>query len=158
MENNFVMHSIGEVQSNNGVFAIQLKKEFIPALRGLDGFSHIQLLWWGHLYDTPEYKSHLVAQKPYKKGPEKMGVFATRSPVRPNPVLLTTIFAQQIDFEKGIIYTPYIDAENGTPVLDIKPYHLSERVKECSVPAWCQHWPKWDEETETFDWQNEFNF
>jgi tRNA (Thr-GGU) A37 N-methylase len=103
-------------------------------------------------------RSALVSKKPYKKGPETIGVFATRSPVRPNPVLITTITVLHIDHEKGIIHIPWMDAENGTPILDIKPYHLSERVHECKVPQWCNHWPKWDEESATFNWQNEFNF
>ncbi|MEJ2544902.1 MAG: TrmO family methyltransferase, partial [Calditrichaceae bacterium] len=114
--------------------------------------------WWGHLYATPESRAVLVGEKPYKNGPDKIGIFATRSPVRPNPVLISNIYVQKIDYEKGVIETPYIDAEDGTPVIDIKPYHKSERVKDCTVPDWCKHWPEWDEDTATFDWEKEFNF
>ncbi|HEX3008205.1 MAG TPA: SAM-dependent methyltransferase [Bacteroidales bacterium] len=149
---------IGKVNADENGFSIVIDKTFLSALKNIEGFSHLQIVWWGHLYDAPQYRSNLVTDKPYKNGPDKLGVFATRSPVRPNPILLTTVAVLHIDHEKGVIYIPYIDAEHGTPVLDIKPYHLSERVKECSVPAWCQHWPQWDEETETFDWQKEFNF
>ncbi|MBN1142927.1 MAG: SAM-dependent methyltransferase [Bacteroidales bacterium] len=158
MNNNFELKPIGKVIASNGNYSIQLKKEFISGLVGIEGFSHLQITWWGSLVDTPELRKILVSEKPYKKGPEKIGVFATRSPVRPNPLLITNISVLRIDYEKGILYTPWIDAENETPVLDIKPYHLSERVKDCRVPQWCDHWPKWDEESEAFDWQNEFNF
>lgn len=158
MENKIQINPVGIVKSGNNTFAIELNKKYIPALKAIEGFTHLQIVWWGHLYDKKDYRENLITKKPYKKGPETIGVFATRSPVRPNPILLTNISVQQIDYEKGIIYTPYIDAENGTPILDIKPYHLSERVKDCSVPEWCRHWPQWDEETETFNWQNEFNF
>lgn len=158
MNMNYEVKPIGKVFASNGKYSIQLEKEFIPGLSGIDGFSHLQITWWGSLVDQPELRSALISKKPYKKGPEKIGVFATRSPVRPNPVLITNISVLHIDYEKGIIHTPWMDAENGTPVLDIKPYHLSERVKDCVVPQWCNHWPKWDEETATFDWQNEFNF
>lgn len=158
MENTIQIHPIGRVNSSNNQFSIQLDKKFLPALTKIDGFSHLQIVWWGNLYDSPQARAHLVADKPYKSGPDVIGVFATRSPVRPNPILLTTIAVQHIDFEKGIIYTPYIDAEEGTPVLDIKPYHLSERIRECGVPEWCSHWPEWDEDTASFNWQNEFNF
>jgi len=158
MENTIQIKPIGLVSTANNQFSIILEKKFLPALTNINGFSHLQVVWWGHLYDSPQARAHLVAEKPYKKGPDAIGVFATRSPVRPNPILITTIAVQRIDFEKGIIYTPYIDAEEGTPVLDIKPYHLSERVRECSVPEWCSHWPEWDEDTATFNWQNEFNF
>lgn len=158
MENKYLIKPIGLVYAANNVYSIQLEKKYLSGLTNIEGFSHLQIVWWGHLYDNPEYRGNLTAKKPYKKGPERIGVFATRSPVRPNPILITNIFVQRIDHEKGIIYTPHIDAEPGTPVLDIKPYHLSERVRNCKVPQWCEHWPKWDEESGTFNWQNEFNF
>jgi tRNA (adenine37-N6)-methyltransferase len=158
MENKYQIKPIGFVKATNHVFSIQLEKEYLSALTNIEGFSHLQIVWWGHLYDTPENRANFTCIKPYKIGPDTIGVFATRSPVRPNPVLITTIYVQQIDYEKGIIYTPYIDAEQGTPVLDIKPYHLSERIRDCMVPQWCKHWPEWYEDSASFNWQNEFNF
>ena len=158
MKNNFSLKPIGMVNVANHVFSIQLDKEFLPALTNIEGFSHLQIIWWGHLFDNPEYRGNLVNEKPYTKGPDNVGIFASCSPVRPNPVLISTITVQDIDFEKGIIFTPYIDAENGSPVLDIKPYHLSVRVKECKVPQWCSHWPEWYEDSATFNWQDEFNY
>ena len=149
---------IGVVRSNNGTFSIELAKEFIPALTNIGGFSHLQIIWWGHLYAEKNYREVLVGDKPYITGPDKIGIFATRSPVRPNPVLTTNIYVQNIDLEQGIISTPYIDAEDGTPVLDIKPYNKSERIRDCSVPDWCKHWPEWDEDAATFNWEKEFNF
>ena len=158
MDNKFQIKPIGKVNVENGIFSIQIEKEFLPALINIEGFSHLQIIWWGHLYDGEQYRTHITTDKPYKRGPDKIGVFATHSPVRPNPILITTIAVIKIDYEMGIIYTPYIDAENGTQVLDIKPYHTSERIKNCKVPHWCEHWPKWYEDSATFDWQNEFNF
>lgn len=152
------INPIGIIRAEKGTFRIELKNKYIPALTNIDGFSHLQVTWWGHLYANTEHRDILIADKPYKKGPDKLGIFATRSPIRPNPVLISHIYVQRIDFGKGIIYTPYIDAEDGTPVIDIKPYHKSERVQECTVPDWCQHWPEWDEEAATFDWEDEFNF
>lgn len=158
MNSNYQIKPIGFVKTSAGNFSIQIEKEFLPALTNIEGFSHLQIIWWGNLYDSQKFRGNLTAKKPYKKGPEIIGVFATRSPVRPNPILLTTIDVRNVDHEKGIIYTSWIDAENNTPVLDIKPYHKEERVKECKVPAWCEHWPKWLEESAEFNWQNEFNF
>lgn len=158
MEDKISITPIGVVKSENHTFTILLNKEFIPALTNLQGFSHLQIIWWGNLYDSAAYRKNLTADKPYKKGPDKLGIFATRSPVRPNPILITNIAVLSIDFENGKITTPYIDAENGTPVLDIKPYHLSERIKECSVPDWSRHWPQWYEDSAFFNWQEEFNF
>jgi len=157
MDININIQPIGFVRSKNGVFGLELVPKYIPALTGIDGFSHLQVLWWGHLFASSEQREILVGDKPYTKGPEKLGVFATRSPVRPNPVLSTNLYVQNIDYKKGIIFTPCIDAEDGTPVIDIKPYNKSERVRECSVPDWCTHWPEWDEDTSAFDWEKEFN-
>jgi tRNA (adenine37-N6)-methyltransferase len=158
MENKLQIKPIGIVQVADYRFTIQLHSEYLPALTNIEGFSHLQIVWWGSLYDSAQYRTNLISNKPYKKGPDQLGIFATRSPVRPNPILITTIAVERIDFEKGIIYTPYIDAETDTPVLDIKPYHTSERIKNCKVPQWCEHWPKWYEESAAFNWQNEFNF
>jgi tRNA (Thr-GGU) A37 N-methylase len=61
--------------------------------------------------------------------------------------------------EKGIIGLAFIDAEDGTPVLDIKPYTPSlDRVENPIVPKWCAHWPKSVESSGSFDWSSVFNF
>lgn len=152
------LKEIGKVHSENGRFFIELDQRYKSGLTNLQGFSHLQIVWWGNLSADDERSEILVNKKPYKNGPEELGVFATRSEYRPNPILITNIYVQEIDIDKCRIYTPYIDSEEGTPVLDIKPYHLSERVKECIVPKWCEHWPKWYENAADFDWENEFNF
>ena len=158
MENTYKINKIGRVNAEDGIFTIQLEKEFISGLTNIDGFKYLQVVWWGHLHDSPAKRATLVIEKPYKTSPDKLGVFATRSEIRPNPILISTIQVLKIDKGEGKIYTPYIDAENGTEVLDIKPYHTVERIKNCDVPAWCAHWPEWYEEAAIFDWQNEFNF
>lgn len=158
MKNAIISHSIGTIKTEKGRFSIQLEEEYINGLVAIEGFSHLQIVWWGSLSDNLEHRTHLLNSKPYKKGPDSVGVFATRSQFRPNPILITNIFVEKIDFKKGIIYTPYIDAENDTPLLDIKPYHFYQRVKNCSSPDWCEHWPSWYEEAAEFDWEAEFNF
>ena len=58
-----------------------------------------------------------------------------------------------IDVEGGRITIPFIDAEPGTPVLDIKPYHPAvDRIREVEVPHWCRSWPEWYEDSMTLDW------
>ncbi|MBN2051644.1 MAG: SAM-dependent methyltransferase [Spirochaetales bacterium] len=155
----FNVKTVGTVRAGKDGFTIRLEEPYRKALNGLEGFSHIQVLWWGHLMDGEEYRSFVEGDKPYKKGPDKLGVFATRSPVRPNPIELTTAGVLSVDQKQGIIHLAWIDAEDGSPVLDIKPYHPSDdRVKNVSVPAWCDHWPKWQEDTADFAWEEEFNF
>lgn len=158
METKIQITPIGKVNVVGNSYTIEIDEKYRSGLTSIVGFTHLQIIWWAHLLDNKECRATLITDKPYKKGPDKIGVFATRSPVRPNPILITNIFLSKIDLENGIIHTPYIDAEKNSPVLDIKPYHFNERVKNCKVPDWCSHWPQWYEDSATFDWQNEFNF
>jgi len=158
MKNAIQTKSIGTIKVVEGEFSIKVDKAYKSGLTNIQGFSHLQIVWWGNLFDKEEHRAQLVNEQPYKKSPAQLGVFATRSQFRPNPILITTIFVDKIDIEKGIIHTPYIDAENGTPLLDIKPYHCYENVKNCEVPTWCDHWPKSYEDSAAFAWEAEFNF
>ncbi len=156
---NFMVSPIGKISiSKRGMF-IELESKYIPALQGLDGFRHLNIIWWFSGFDNEEARNTLETPQPYKKAPEVMGIFATRSPIRPNPIALTTVQVIDIDYEKGIIQIAYIDANDGTPILDIKPYTPSlDRVETPGVPAWCSHWPASLEQSGSFDWGNEFNF
>jgi tRNA-Thr(GGU) m(6)t(6)A37 methyltransferase TsaA len=158
MKSHFQISAIGSVRTIEKRFYIHLKQNFVPALTRLTGFSHLQIVWWAHLTDSPQNRDTLIAEKPFKKGPDQLGIFATRAPARPNPIMISTVQVNDIDYEKGIIQVRFVDADDGTPVLDIKPYFPMERIKDPQVPAWCRHWPKWQEETMTFDWQDEINF
>jgi tRNA-Thr(GGU) m(6)t(6)A37 methyltransferase TsaA len=136
---------------------LEIKKPFHKALKELDGFSHINVLWWCHLADHKEMRDVTECVQPYKKAPETVGIFATRSERRPNPIALTIVSVLNIDHKTGIIYIPFMDAENDTPIIDIKPYHpATDRVKTVTVPKWCVHWPKWYEDSAEFDWESEF--
>lgn len=150
---------IGEVKIEDRNCFIELNNEVFPATLGLDEYSHIQIVWWFHLYDSEETRKYYVLDKPYTKGPEKIGVFATRSPVRPNPIGITSCVLVKIDKENHRLQVEDFDAENGTPILDIKPYHPSiDRVRDVEMPSWCKHWPAYVEENTGFDWSQEFNF
>lgn len=64
-----------------------------------------------------------------------------------------------MDIEHGVVGLYYIDAFDGTKVIDLKPYVPSvDRIENPSVPDWCKHWPKSYEESGRFDWESEFNF
>ena len=88
---------------------------------GLEGFSHINVLWWFDRLDSPAYRAVTTSERPYRDAPDRLGIFATRSPVRPNPLALTAVPVLAIDAGGGVVRIPFIDAEPGTPVLDIKP-------------------------------------
>lgn len=157
MQNRFQINAIGSVRVVEKAFQIRLDHNYLPALTHLGGFSHLQIVWWAHLAGSPQHRKTLIAEKLFKKGPDRLGIFATRAPARPNPIMISTVEVTEIDLEQAIIYTPFIDAEDGTPVLDVKPYFPMERVREVAVPAWCEHWPEWQEEAMIFNWRDEIN-
>ncbi|MDO4540359.1 MAG: SAM-dependent methyltransferase [Syntrophomonadaceae bacterium] len=151
--------TIGEVFVTDDDAGIILKREYLPAMTGLEGFSHIQLLWWFNGCDNDECRASVTEKRPYHNGPEELGVFATRSPLRPNPIALSCAGVTYIDHDNGVIGLAYVDADHGSPVLDIKPYTPSlDRVESPRVPDWCAHWPQSCEESGDFDWESEFNF
>lgn len=150
---------IGSVKASKAGMQIVLKEEYIPALQELHGFSHLNIIWWFSEVSDEEGRHNLEVKQPYKWSPAIMGVFATRSPFRPNPIALTSVQVNVIDTENGVIHIPYIDAHDGTPILDIKPYTPSlDRVESPKTPEWCRHWPKSLEQSADFDWQDEFQF
>lgn len=156
---NFEVVPIGKIHSNETDTFIEIEPKYISALKALEGFRHINVLWWFSDFDNEEARSTLQTPQPYKNSPAVMGIFATRSPIRPNPIALSTVEIIHIDYQKGLIQIAYIDANDTTPVLDIKPYTPSlDRVETPGVPEWCCHWPKSLEQSASFAWEEEFNF
>ena len=151
------LQPIGKISSQNGSFTLHIDEPFRSGLLELNQFDTIQVLYWCHYLDTPQYRSMLVVDKAYKNAPEKLGVFATRSPARPNPIAVSNASVLSVDAEKGLIVVPYIDAEDESPLLDIKPYTPSiDRVRDSQPPAWAATWPSCMEESATFDWSSVF--
>ena len=100
------------------------------------------VLWWIHEADTPERRgTGLIIPRVRNPvvPPQKMGNLATRSPNRPNPIGLTVVKIVRIDGTS--IFVDEIDAFDGTPVIDIKPYLPNgDRVnKEVALPKWFEH-------------------
>lgn len=152
-----VLSPLGYIRSGNEGFILAIKPEFREALTGLVGFSHVNVVWWSHLVDNPEARKVLTCEKPYIKSPDRLGIFATRSPVRPNPICLSVSQVLDIDEANGRIVVAYLDAEDGTPILDIKPYlPCTDRVRDVTTPSWNAHWPAWYEDSGIFDWAGEF--
>ena len=150
---------IGIIEEKDGLYSVKLHKEYSVGLTEIEGFSHLKILWWADKTEGCDYQGGFVIDKPYTKGPGKVGVFATRSQIRPNPLCETVIRVASVDIKKGIVSTYYIDAFPGTSVLDIKPYLPSTDLSgDVKVPAWCRHWPASMEESGDFDWGAEFNF
>ena len=93
------------------------------ALRGMEGFDYLWLIWE---FSANKHKANSpVVRPPVLGGNEKVGVFATRSPFRPNNIGLSSVRISQIEWEtsKGpVVHVKGADLMDGTPIYDIKPY------------------------------------
>ncbi len=102
---------------------VVFEREFrIPeAFRGLEGFSHLWLLW----QFTESRGWSPTVRPPRLGGNRRMGVFATRSPFRPNPVGLSCVKLEQVDYDAAdgpVLVVRGADLLDGTPIFDVKPY------------------------------------
>lgn len=149
---------IGKIVNGKEIKVV-LDPKYIEALKGLEGYGHVQILWWMNGCDNETDRNLLVEKKPYKSGPDEIGVFALRSPERPNPVAVSNVKIAYVDEKSGTVGLYYIDAFDGSQVIDLKPYTPSiDRIENPITPDWCSHWPKSYEESGFFDWESEFNF
>jgi excinuclease ABC subunit A len=154
---NFDIFPIGYVRKTSGATYLDILEPYIPALKELEHFSHVRILWWFHRLADDRFRRTTQVNPPYENAP-RAGVFASRSPVRPNPIGLTTAKIVDVDQQKGMIEVTGIDAYDKTPLIDLKPYIPScDRVKDSSVAQWFAHWPEWmteDDEIEIVDADN----
>ena len=94
-------------------------------------------------HDNDQSREITRCELPYAPGVEA-GVFACRSEYRPNPIGLTVCPIVDVDETFGRVVVADIDAFDGTPILDLKPYiGVTDRVREIEVPAWFDGWPEW---------------
>jgi len=128
-KNYHILNSIGIIQSpyintapyqplneDDGEFALILDKEYTQGLKLLDSFTYIYVIFY---LDKTIRTKDLEISPPWANK-QKVGVFASRSPNRPNPIGLSVVKIKKI--VDNVIYISGIDAFNGTPILDIKPY------------------------------------
>jgi tRNA-Thr(GGU) m(6)t(6)A37 methyltransferase TsaA len=142
MTENYEIFSIGYVKRGNEI-EVQLKDEYKDALLEVDNFSHLIVVWWGSKY--AQYRDNVdMRMKPPYAPNVLTGLFATRSPVRPNPINITVCKINKVDHKKGTVTLNQIDAFDGTPVLDLKVYFPTcDRVKEPVVPERFIDWGEW---------------
>ena len=137
------LHPVGTLRRDKESVRIVILPAFKPALKELETFSHVQVLWWFSDFDDQGSRSTTqFDQMPFEA--PCLGVFACRSPLRPNPIGLSTARILAVDHEQGFIKIADMDAYDGTPILDLKAYmpHC-DRVKDVEVPEWAAGWPDW---------------
>lgn len=112
----------GVVADIRGTVSLEPSVRSADALRGLEGFDFIWLIWGFNLNKEGSAAAKLTVRPPRLGGNSRIGVFASRSPFRPNPLGLSSVRIERIDFDNCEIHVLGADLADGTPVYDIKPY------------------------------------
>jgi len=107
---------------------IEIYPEFVEGLLDLEEFSHITLFYYFH-----KISGYQLKVKPFMDTVEH-GIFATKSPKRPNAIGLSTV--ELLSIEKNIIHIKMIDVLDGTPLLDIKPFFAQFDNRENTRAGW----------------------
>lgn len=135
MEDRFTIISVGVIEKQDDITAVRIYDAFVDGLLGLDQHSHIILSTWFHKNDHPDRRKTLQVHPRGDRRNPLTGVFATRSPVRPN--LLSLFVCRVLSIEGNRIHIDPIEAFDGSPVIDIKPYiPRIDAIPEATGPAW----------------------
>jgi tRNA-Thr(GGU) m(6)t(6)A37 methyltransferase TsaA len=135
-ESQFTIFPIGCVEKGNKRTFIRLDAHYRNGLLGLDQWTHIWVLYWFDRNDTPARRATLQVHPRGNKQNPLTGVFATRSPARPNLIALS--LCRLISVEGNQLEIESIDAFDQTPVIDIKPYAKGIDVPKSPIriPDW----------------------
>jgi len=123
-----------DVRWENITSEVVIAPQLVEALDGIDGFSHIVIILYLHRVDE-DRRLLLKVHPENKEELPLVGVFATRSPVRPNPIGVTVV--KLLERQGNVLKVLGLDAYHGTPVLDIKPYlRRGDLIEEAAMPDW----------------------
>lgn len=146
---NYLENIIGEYRMYDNRKVIQLKKEIFNDMKwnSDDGEfikkgDYIRILWWFDRFDKDSFRRNRTCNPPYNNAPN-MGIFATRSPVRPNPIGSTIVRVEQVDYYNGIIDIEGFDGFAGTKIFQIMFYQpFADKIEEVTLPPWVSHWTR----------------
>ena len=129
-----------EVKDKSRTSQIILRDDLIPALDGIAGFSHVFVIFF--MSQISDEKRLILKVHPRgRMDMPLLGAFATRTNLRPNPIGLTLV--ELLKVEDNILTVRGLDAFDGTPVLDLKPFDSWDNADKAKVPDW---WIKLNEE------------
>lgn len=134
----FTLVTVGRIEKTEQKVRIRLEPKYEAGLLGLEGWSHVWVMYWFDRNDTPEKRSTLRVHPRGNPANPLTGVFATRSPVRPNLIALS--LCRVVSVEQNVVEVEGIDAFDGTPVLDLKPFIPGPDTPQRAIttPAWTQ--------------------
>ncbi|MDH7563678.1 MAG: tRNA (N6-threonylcarbamoyladenosine(37)-N6)-methyltransferase TrmO [Candidatus Bathyarchaeota archaeon] len=139
MSLNSKLHFIGTVRKTTEEEThIEIHPDYCKGLKGIEEYSHIIILYWMHLCDNEKDRKTLQVFPRRHKAKVKTGVFACRSPSRPNPVGLSVV--ELLEKKECLLRVRRLDALEGSPIVDIKPYvpHI-DSVANAHAPQWTRH-------------------
>lgn len=126
---------VGKVEKDGKAVRLRIFDPFVDGLLGLDGWSHVNVFYWFDQNDVPQKRGILRVHPQGNQVNPLTGVFACRAPVRPNLIALSV--CKVLAVEKNLIILDQIDAFDGTPILDIKPFIPPDApMNDVRVPAW----------------------
>ena len=138
--NSFQLNPIGTVKRQDKQAYLELLPQYAPALDGLAGFSHLWVFYWFHGNDNPEERATLKVHPRRDPTNPLTGVFATRSPVRPNLIGLTACRILRVT--GNTVQVEGLDAKDGSPIIDLKPYiPKGDSIPEATTPDWVKKPP-----------------
>ncbi len=133
--NAIILNPIGVVRRQGEHTFLEIAPKLAPAFGGIEGFSHVWVLYWFHEHDNPEDRGTLKVHPRRDPANPLTGVFATRAPVRPNLIGLTA--CRILKVSGTTLEVGGLDAKDGSPVLDIKPYiPEGDSIPEARTPEW----------------------
>ncbi len=135
MSKGFRLFSIGRIINRETVCRIEVDEKYKDALLGLEHFSHIDVFYWFHDNDTAAGRGVLRVHPRGDRVNPLSGVFATRSPRRPNPIAVTRCRIESVS--GSTIAIDAIDARDQSPLIDIKCYIPARgKTENILVPDW----------------------
>jgi tRNA-Thr(GGU) m(6)t(6)A37 methyltransferase TsaA len=139
----------GEERWEDQEAEIELDPAWTGALDGLDGFSHVWIIWWLDRSPPDDSPPVLHVHPEGRQELPAVGVFATRTPRRPNPIAITAV--RLLGRQDNRLRVLGLDACQGTPGLDLKPYlRRGDAIEDAVIPAWLETlWRMHDEERRT---------
>lgn len=136
-EKSFIVQPIGVVQRSDDRTRIVVDKKYEKGLLELDQWSHVQVIWWFDKNDAPERRAILQVRPRGNPHNPITGVFACRAPVRPNLTALS--LCKIVSVNGNVVEIEKIDALEGTPILDLKPFTPGNDVaSNVKVPDWAK--------------------
>jgi len=131
----FSMQPIGQVKKQGEKTYLEIKPQYVPALKGLADFSHLWVFYWFHENDRPEARATLQVHPRRDPANPLTGVFACRSPERPNLIGLTA--CRLISIKGNVLEVADLDARDGSPIVDLKPYiPKGDSIPAATTPEW----------------------